>query len=213
MDKSHIALAEMVERAYHSHTFSYNDVEFLVVYEDDNAYVVFRGTEITGYESHTFWEKFSDLRDVVRDLRIAPWPVKIDGTEYFGHAGFIKGALGAYEILKDHLKDVNGDVFVLGHSLGGAIALVVGLELAKTYNVQIITFGSPKVFCKKIKIPDNAKLTMYKNGKDLITMVPIGRHPVKLKKIGKPSHWFPNIDDHGISKYIKSLKRELKNDL
>ena len=175
MDKSHIALAEMVERAYHSHTFSYNDVEFLVVYEDDNAYVVFRGTEITGYESHTFWEKFSDLRDVV----------------------------GAYEILKDHLKDVNGDVFVLGHSLGGAIALVVGLELAKTYNVQIITFGSPKVFCKKIKIPDNAKLTMYKNGKD----------PVKLKKIGKPSHWFPNIDDHGISKYIKSLKRELKNDL
>ncbi|WP_299264595.1 lipase family protein [uncultured Psychrosphaera sp.] len=62
------------------------------------------------------------------------------------HQGFASGARAILNEVKPYLK-ADQPVHLTGHSLGGAIAVVLGMYLEKSdFNVtQIITFGQPKV--------------------------------------------------------------------
>lgn len=204
----HVRVIEMIECSYQIHTHSVNEIELLLVPDGDADYVMFRGTETSGEASTTFLERIQDVWDIVRDLRILPWPVKVDGIEYRGHAGFIRGAIRVAKALEHQLR--NKKLVVAGHSMGGAIALVVGLLLAKGGKpVEIVTVGAPHVFCDKVNIPDNCEITMYKKGKDIVTYVPLGRHPVKQTVVGKPSRWYPNAEDHSLHDALIAVRNKL----
>jgi hypothetical protein len=76
--------------------------------------------------------------------------------------------------------------------------------------VKIVTFGAPRVFCSEVNIPENTEITMYRNGRDVVTTVPLGKHPVKLTNIGKKG-LFWSWEDHGMKEYIKSLKEHRRD--
>jgi len=61
------------------------------------------------------------------------------------HKGFRDASLGVMEIIdRDHTLEHS--VHVTGHSLGGAVAQIIGMWLHKRgKNVQIYSYGSPKV--------------------------------------------------------------------
>lgn len=176
-----------------------------MVSDDHEDFLAIRGTESCRYPT-TFWGRVKNAWDVVRDLRIFPWPVRIQDTEYHGHSGFVRGATRIFKKVR-HSYQPNRPINVVGHSLGGALALVVGLLLASNgFVVNIITFGAPRVFFSKITIPENCSITMYRNGRDIVTHVPLGRHPVKPVCIGKALCWHWNWHDHSIMRYVSAIQ-------
>ena len=61
------------------------------------------------------------------------------------HMGFRNASHIIYSDIKRNYK-LRKTVYLTGHSLGGAIAQIIGLWFHEEgYNVQIYTFGSPKV--------------------------------------------------------------------
>lgn len=193
---SHSRVVELCQRSYQEKTGSVGELEYLLVEDEGMNYLVFRGTEA--------WPPFPNAWDLIRDLRIWPWPIRVGDQNLRGHAGFIRGAERAASAVLPDLPA--GPLTVAGHSLGGAVALVAGMLLAHKREVtEIVTLGAPHVFWHKPSIPEQTRLTMYRKGRDLVTYVPLGRHPVKLTKIGKPERFWPNLGDHGVDQYAQEI--------
>lgn len=122
------------ERGLILHWFEKGDSQaFGLVLDDNTRLVVFRGTEI------------EHMRDFVVDSRLglkrAPYHT------WRAHAGF----LGAYQLIQQEVLDFAqamqaGRVFLAGHSLGGALALFAGVDLAGAgLRSHVVTFGQPRV--------------------------------------------------------------------
>ena len=96
---------------------------------DGTSVLVFRGT--------------TNAINVVSDLDARTF--KDDALGIYVHRGFRDAAEIIYTDIKKHYK-LNHIVYLTGHSLGGAIAQVIGLWLDEEgYEVQIYTFGTPKI--------------------------------------------------------------------
>ncbi len=67
-------------------------------------------------------------------------------TGIYLHSGFLRATANLYEEIEPFLKK-NYSVATTGHSLGGAIALILAMHLDKKgYSVkEVVTFGQPKV--------------------------------------------------------------------
>lgn len=66
------------------------------------------------------------------------------------HSGFLKAFESVLEAIHQKLAEMvagSRPIFVTGHSLGGALAILCALELSRSvYNIgQVITFGQPRV--------------------------------------------------------------------
>lgn len=202
---NHARVADLCKLAYTHRTGSLGELEYLLLHEADADYLIFRGTESwpddTGFLAAT-----RNVWDMVRNLRIWPWPVKIEGIEYRGHAGFIRGARRVAREIRPSLRR-EMPLVVAGHSLGGAVALVAGLLLGRDQKmVEIVTLGCPRVFWSLVQLPLDTTLTMYRHGRDLVTYVPVGRHPVPQVKLGKAARFWPNISDHRVDHYIAEIR-------
>jgi hypothetical protein len=113
---------------------------------DTHAVLAFRGSDPVTLQT---W-----LTDVVVRL--------VERDEYVGrvHLGFssvLKRTWGKVEKILDGVKDK--PLFLTGHSMGGALAVLTGCRLAKLGRppVAIYTFGSPRIgdptFCAGYKLP------------------------------------------------------------
>lgn len=89
------------------------------------------------------------------------------------HRGFASAARDHYRLLLPKLKP-GYPVYITGHSLGGAVAVITGLYLRKQgFAVKCYTFGQPKVTNGKgARIADSLDLVRFLNGKDLVALVP-----------------------------------------
>jgi thioesterase domain-containing protein len=104
-------------------------------------------------------------------------------------------------------------ITLTGHSLGGAMALLIGdLLLHRGFNVvKIVTFGTPQV--GKIAAFNtrsskaNTIVRQYRYGNDIVTRLGLLQHPSKQIQLGKPS-WFPSIKDHNLHNYIRQLDKQ-----
>ena len=103
---------------------------YFVIQEDGVTILIFRGT--------------ANWKNVLSDLDARPFIDNRLDTKL--HRGFRDAAEAIYSDIKRNYE-LDHTVFLTGHSLGGAIAQIIGLWLHSTerHNVQIYTFGSPKV--------------------------------------------------------------------
>jgi hypothetical protein len=90
----------------------------------------------------------ASLKNFGTTTDIGPVPlIAADGapTAARVHRGFQRACTGIWPLLKPHLP-ASGPLLLTGHSLGGAVAQIIGMWLHKRgKNVQIYSYGSPKV--------------------------------------------------------------------
>ena len=122
--------------------------------------IVFRGTEPTS---------LADLKsDLKSNLVDAPGGGRI-------HSGFLSAFQKVEDQLKEDIKQADGlPIYITGHSLGGALALVATRYIGDDSVGATYTFGGPRVaddaFFKKIKTP------VYRvvNAADGVARIPFG---------------------------------------
>ena len=141
---------------------TYIDVEGAQAYvmsDSKDVLIACRGTEPT------------QLNDVLADLKTFPVKHHLGGKVHRGfYAEYDKVIPGIKEALAKHDKKGVKDVWVCGHSLGGAMALLVSVELKPSGGCH--TFGQPRVgnveFLKVIDFP----YYRYRNNNDIVPGVP-----------------------------------------
>ena len=211
-----IEMAEYCDEAYENRKENYGvksgEFSYTVKQSEGITILVFRGT--------------SNLKNVRTDIDMRFW--KDDGlTDHWGtdvnlHRGFKDAAMFIFEDIEDNYK-LEKTVYLTGHSLGGAIAQIMGLWLdARGYNVQIYTFGSPKVsttfFGSK---PSHYRVSLRNDPVPFVPMYPFLHSGISIDP--ETLDWmeggetdrgsFTEIDgrDHSIREYVDILKERLKN--
>lgn len=169
--------------------------------EGDENVLAFRGTE-------------ADFDDILRDLSAFPrWSDDI-GT--WCHGGFLTAAEIAWAELRPRLTS-GGRTALTGHSLGGAIATLVGAMMIQegNYPARLVTFGCPAVgYSGRMRdlyrfIPT----TRFVNGVDVVPTVPkLARHVCAETHVGAAwSFWDRFLDptrkftDHRIREYQEAV--------
>jgi hypothetical protein len=158
----------LAHRSYSEFNVRVAEVECLAIDAHNYQVVAVAGTEADGLISKGGWV------DVLRDARAFPW---YDRRTGWGHAGFIKGAQGIVDGgLFGYLRKDRPTVLV-GHSLGGAIAIDAGLMLHHMgfSVVQIMTFGSPRTLREggvKRLAESGVQVDQWANPNDPVTKVP-----------------------------------------
>ena len=121
---------------------------FLCVHTDRHmAVLAFRGTE-------------RKLKDIKADIKARLVPVEYNGEIELMHSGYFS----QFASLRDEIEDAlqrdevkDSQLFITGHSLGGALAIIAVKFLASNITGACYTFGSPpvgtKTFAHDIKTP------------------------------------------------------------
>ena len=183
---SHRELGELCAESYHRVDFEDANIEVI----QEGCVFCFRGTD--------------EPLDALRDARVLPWWL---GRELgWAPAGFAKGARRLLPKMLswclEHDIDTDQGLELCGHSLGGAIALLVG-AMCKRDEVpvkQIVTFGAPR--SGRLKILDTVPVTQYRWGKDIVpTVPPLMRRHNKLIRRGLP-YSRGMIKDHYMTNYL-----------
>ena len=137
------------------------------------------------------------------------------------HRGFESSFEKFHDIVDKYMKTYfNRDIYVTGHSRGGALATQCAEYIAKNYGpCSCVTFGSPRIGNRTYrdmynKLPINH--TTVRNGWDIITYLP----PVIYKHVGKvitlKQHWWHRfmywrVKDHLKGSYTKAINKYYKN--
>ena len=143
---NHQDLSIICAESYNSVDFEESNIEVIV---RDNVFA-FRGTD--------------EPLDIIRDLRILPWWMSELG---WVPAGFAKAArrLMPKCLSECMARDIDEkEITLTGHSLGGAVALIVGALMVRDeiYPRQVVTFGAPR--CGKLKLLRRVPVTCYRHG-------------------------------------------------
>jgi predicted lipase len=147
-----------------------------------NQYVVFRGTD--------------ELRDWFVDLSFKP---TCDGIQ----SGFNKYANVIVSKLIDEV-DISKEVVFIGHSLGGAVALI----LSPLFNAKVVSFGSPRVGTEKfINVLSDAKIDHLRvvNRFDYAPYIPMYPYKHYGKKITLKGNQI--LFAHNMTSYIKNINK------
>tara|TARA_B100000989_G_scaffold187470_1_gene141052 strand:- start:5784 stop:6614 length:831 start_codon:yes stop_codon:yes gene_type:complete len=202
-----------------------DNAQAYVVWGERKVIIAWRGTEPKEY------------KDVLADLKFR----KVIGHEGQVHRGF-KGYVDkvydeVYQLVKEITKEDWYDVYVTGHSLGGASALICTnrLEDYDKFHVKACyTFGSPRPGGWKYANTFKTNVFRVRNNNDLVTKVPpsffgykhIGKlcyldrngkmHTGKVKWWTVFSNWVlgqfhrigDGLRDHSIGEYYQILKNQ-----
>jgi hypothetical protein len=153
-----------------------------------------------------------DALDWLRDLRAWPRWFALVGV---CHAGFGSGGMAVADSVLRSVKGETRLLTVIGHSLGGAMALVVGARLiAAGFRVRVVTFGAPRVaFCLNLTLGAllrfAVELAEYRRAGDPVPRVPMApfyRHLTRGDDLGVA---LPEpIANHAIGLYVADLAKK-----
>lgn len=188
-----------------------DDIVYGIFYNDEDIVISFKGT--------------TNLKDTLSDIDF----IQVDDLYSIPgkfHKGFhdlifedkVAESL-ELEINNIISKSSHKNLYITGHSLGGALATLFYSylqnsplsdkgKLDKDINVQLITYGCPRIgnsdFSNSIK-KDTIRVV---NGNDIVTKVPIFcyNHYEKLYHIGS-KYSFKFISDHSLNNYYKELTK------
>ena len=135
------------------------------------------------------------------------------------HKGFRDASLGVMEII-DREHTIEQTVRITGHSLGGAVAQIIGMWLHKRgKNVQIFTYGSPKVSSQVLSSGQPTHWRVVRRSDPIPFTPPWTYRHTGLFIDSQDLDWGPDNDnglisktdglDHAIAKYVTTLKENL----
>ena len=210
-DKSNlpISLTSLIEHAEYCKAIydiggdQKDEVAFEVIQDNGISIIVIRGTANEG----------NVLSDI--DVRL----VKDVRTGIYLHKGFRDASLGVMEII-DNTKTLEHTVHVTGHSLGGAVAQIIGMWLHKRgKNVQIYSYGSPKVSDQVLPGGQPSHWRVVRRSDPIPFTPPWPYSHTGLFIDSQDLDWGPDNDnglisqtdglDHAIAKYVETLKEQL----
>ena len=208
-DKSNlpISLDSLIEHAeyckaiYDSGGSQKDEVHFEVKQDSGITIIVIRGTANTENVQSDI-----DVR-LVMDAR----------TGIYLHKGFKDASTTIMQIL-DESYTVEHTVHITGHSLGGAIAQIIGMWLHKRgHNVQIFSYGSPKV-SNQVLDSQPTHWRVVRRSDHIPFTPPWPYSHTGLFIDSQTLDWGPDNDnglisetdglDHAIAKYVTTLKEQ-----
>ena len=131
-----IEFAQYCDDAYNSAT---EENKLYEIRSDEFSYHVMQDMGVT----ILIFRGTNNTKNILTDIDMRPTEDAELGVIL--HRGFRDASLWILEDIKEKYK-LEKTVYLTGHSLGGAVAQIIGLWLDNDgYNVQIYTFGSPKV--------------------------------------------------------------------
>jgi hypothetical protein len=147
--------------------------------------VVFKGTD--------------DIFDFIADINFFPKKTSMGVV----HRGFYNTFLKIYPDIREHLDGLEKKIFLTGHSLGAALAVLCSAYF-KHLNPTLVTFGSPRVGAKSFTnyVAKDIVHIRWENSKDVVCSIPpIFVHFGEKRPISFGSFVCKN---HG-SKYYKKM--------
>ena len=195
--------AEYCKAIYDSGGDQKDEVAFEVKQESGISIIVIRGTA----------NDANVLSDI--DVRL----VSDTRTGIKLHKGFRDASLGVMEIIdRDHT--VEHTVHVTGHSLGGAVAQIIGMWLHKRgKNVQIFSYGSPKVSDQVLSSGQPTHWRVVRRSDPIPFTPPWPYRHTGLFIDSQDLDWGADNDNglisqtdgltHAIAKYVETLKAQL----
>jgi len=210
-DKSNlpVSLTSLIEHAeyckaiYDSGGDQKDEVAFEVKQEGGISIIVIRGTANADNVQSDI-----DVR-LVDDTRTG---IKL-------HKGFRDVAVTIMQII-DTTKTLEHTVHVTGHSLGGAVAQIIGMWLhTRGKNVQIFSYGSPKVSNQVLSGGQPTHWRVVRRSDPIPFTPPWPYSHTGLFIDSQDLDWGPDNDnglisetdglDHAIAKYVETLKENL----
>jgi len=159
---------------------------FLAKRNKDDAQMMtlaFRGTEASFSNVH------ETVKDVEADLRADL--VLLDHGEKIHHGFKDAFSLIKSEVEKDILDYQNIPLYITGHSLGGALAVVATRFLANDSHGACYTFGSPRVGNAALSYGIKTPIYRVVNSADLVPRLPPEILPYIMIVIAR---WFPGTN-------------------
>ena len=201
--ESLIEHAEYCKAIYDSGGDQKDEVAFEVKQESGISIIVIRGTA----------NDANVLSDV--DVRL----VSDTRTGIRLHKGFRDVAVTIMQII-DTTKTLEHTVHVTGHSLGGAVAQIIGMWLHKRgKNVQIYSYGSPKVSDQVLSGGQPSHWRVVRRSDPIPFTPPWPYSHTRLFIDSQDLDWGPDNDnglisetdglDHAIAKFVTTLKEQL----
>jgi len=207
-DKSNlpVSLTSLIEHAeyckaiYDSGGDQKDEVAFEVKQESGISIIVIRGT---ANDANVLSD--IDVR-LVDDVRTG---IKL-------HKGFRDAAVTIMQII-DNTKTLEHTVHVTGHSLGGAVAQIIGMWLhTRGKNVQIFSYGSPKVSSQVLSGGQPTHWRVVRRSDPIPFTPPWPYAHTGLFINSQTLDWGPDNDNglisqtdgltHAIAKYVETLK-------
>jgi len=135
------------------------------------------------------------------------------------HIGFRDAAVTVMQII-DTTKTLEHTVHVTGHSLGGAVAQIIGMWLHKRgKNVQIYSYGSPKISDQVLSGGQPTHWRVVRRSDPIPFTPPWPYSHTGLFIDSQDLDWGPDNDNglisetdgltHAIAKYVETLKEQL----
>jgi len=180
-----------------------DEVAFEVIQDNGISIIVIRGTA----------NEANVLSDI--DVRL----VKDVRTGIYLHKGFRDAATTIMQIL-DEQYTVEQTVYVTGHSLGGAVAQILGMWYHKRgKNVQIFSYGSPKVSSQVMSGGQPTHWRVVRRSDPIPFTPPWPYSHTGLFIDSQDLDWGADNDNglisktdgltHAIAKYVETLKEQL----
>ena len=194
--------AEYCKAIYDSGGDQKDEVAFEVKQDNGISIIVIRGT---ANESNILSD--IDVR-LVDDTRTG---IKL-------HKGFRDAAVTVMQII-DNTKTLEQTVHLTGHSLGGAVAQIIGMWLHKRgKNVQVFSYGSPKVSSQVLSGGQPTHWRVVRRSDPIPFTPPWPYEHTGLFIDSQDLDWGPDNDnglisetdglDHAIAKYVETLKAQ-----
>ena len=199
-----IEMAEYCERIYdEGKEIGQDEFAYNVVQDRGVTIISIRGTD--------------NAKNVLTDLDASPFQDRKLGVQV--HRGF----RDASEKLKNDIIEnvpLEENIILTGHSLGGAIAQILGLWFEDdAYEVQIYTFGSPSVMIEQMWEDGHFRVYLENDPVPFLPPFPYMHWGIRIN--AETLDWdedhpigdVTKIDarDHSIKEYLKVLKRHNEN--
>lgn len=179
----------------------------------------------TGVKGDTFYVTFfstNSKKDWLFNFWAFGKEIPYEGTnkKIKVHSGYITAYRSCRDEIVKRLKDSGKKkVFVTGHSLGGAVSTIAALDIKYNnpeFDVQVVTFGSPRMGNKYFKesfdkrMPDNIRVSF---GNEFTLGLPPEwagyRHVSGNKHLGPAYKWWKiSIKNHWPSNFMNVLNKK-----
>lgn len=171
----------------------------------DFAIVAFRGTECNFNEDPEAMDQF--LADLGVDVDIRRVDAHGEGKIHRGFNEALDEIWNDLSILLDELSQKDCRLWITGHSLGGALAVLAASRLAKVQGVY--TYGAPRVGNRDFVQNYPQKIHSIVNNNDMVPHLP----PYPYVDMGKLRYIDINGTIHAKIDYWQRLKDEIHGHL